>query len=74
MSALKLRDGERVTLHPDNEFGVKADVIVGRSYGYAEVRAVYNPERTKTGLIAVKPNGSWWWVRHLTPFTPEDGS
>lgn len=67
-----LKTGDEVSLGVDQMSGSDQPVvvIVGESYGYADLRVVGSKDG-RSGLIAFKRDGSWWWVRELEYPEPE---
>lgn len=59
----KLQAGRMIGLENDKG-GRIAHVIVGPSHGWAELRDVTTLDG-RSGLIAAKMNGGWWWVKPL---------
>lgn len=60
-------EGDVLLLMDEEDGGREVEVIVGESRGWAELHVVFSPDWSKSGLIATKPNGDWYWVRPLEP-------
>jgi hypothetical protein len=71
VSRRALRTGDVIDLLPDETDDDVVTVTVGESLGFAELRIVTDATG-RMGMLALKRDGSWWWVRELA-WVPEDG-
>lgn len=67
-------EGDEIELRSMPEEGrAPVEVVIEHEYGPACVYMVSDPKNeNRTGVVAIHPDGSWWWVSELAVHDDEE--